>query len=40
MSRKKLQDWLGTDASKAVGQQDGRGEPVGRRVTHEVLAET
>ena len=29
MTAKQLEDWLGTDESKAVGQKDGGGESVG-----------
>lgn len=29
MTPKQLEDWLGTDESKAVGQKDGGGESVG-----------
>ena len=29
MSRKELEEWLGTDESKAVGQKDGGGESKG-----------
>lgn len=31
MTPKELEDWLGTDESRAVGQKDGDGESVGHR---------
>ena len=31
MTRRELEDWLGTDDSKAAGQKDGGGESTGHR---------
>ncbi len=38
MTAKELDRWLGTDASKAVGQKDGGGESVGHESGRRIVA--
>ena len=38
MTAKQLEDWLGTDESKAAGQKDGGGESVGHESGRHIVA--